>query len=76
VTASLASVRSDRTDTRRSTCARPVPTTCERTALPDNPILHAAALASVPDDMVVSSAQVLNGPAPADSTVVTFDHAV
>jgi acyl-CoA thioesterase II len=47
-----------------------------RTAIPDDPILHAGALAFVSDYMVVSSAQVLDAPAPADSTVVTLDHAV
>jgi acyl-CoA thioesterase II len=47
-----------------------------RRPLPDDPALHAAALAFVSDYMVVSSAQVLDAPASADSTVVTLDHSV
>jgi acyl-CoA thioesterase II len=47
-----------------------------RRTLPDDPILHACALAFVSDYMMVSSAQVLDDPAPADSVVVTLDHAV
>lgn len=47
-----------------------------RRTLPDDPVLHACALAFVSDYMVVSSAQVLQDPAPADSVVVTLDHAV
>jgi len=47
-----------------------------RGGLPDDPVLHACALAFVSDYMVVSSAQVLDDPAPADSMVVTLDHAV
>jgi acyl-CoA thioesterase-2 len=46
-----------------------------RRTLPDDPILHACALAFVSDYMMVSSAQVLDDPAPADSVVVTLDHA-
>lgn len=47
-----------------------------RTPLPDEPTLHAAALAFVSDYMVVSSAQVLDAPASSDSTVVTLDHSI
>jgi acyl-CoA thioesterase len=47
-----------------------------RQPLPDDPLLHACALAFVSDYMVVSSAQVRHAPAHADSTVVTLDHAV
>jgi acyl-CoA thioesterase-2 len=47
-----------------------------RQPLPDDPLLHACALAFVSDYMVVSSAQVADAPAAADSTVVTLDHAV
>jgi acyl-CoA thioesterase len=47
-----------------------------RRPLPNDPILHACALAFVSDYMVVSSAQVLDAPASADSLVVTLDHAL
>ena len=47
-----------------------------RQPLPDDPILHACALAFVSDYMVVSSAQKPDEPAPADSRAVALDHAV